>query len=69
MEETRRIANVRIHVERVIGLVCQKYPILQSIIPIHYVTKRPDEDIPLLDRIVHVCCALSNVCDSVVPFE
>ena len=30
VEETRPIANVRIHVERMIGLVCQKYTILQG---------------------------------------
>ena len=40
VEETRRIANVRIHVEHVIGLVRQKYPILQSTIPIHYLTTK-----------------------------
>jgi len=69
VEDTRWIAHVRIHVEQVIGLVHQKYPILQSIIPIQYVTRRPGEDVPLLDHIVCVCHALSNVCDSVVPFE
>ena len=69
VEETRRIANVRIHVERVIGLVRQKYPIVRSTIPIHYLTTKATEDVPLFDRIVRVCCALSNVCDSVVPFE
>jgi len=69
VEETRRIANVRIHVERVIGLVRQKYPILRSTIPIHYLSTKAGEDIPLFDRIVRVCCALSNTCDSVVPFE
>ena len=37
VEETRTIANVRIHVERVIGMVKQKYPILQSTIPIDFV--------------------------------
>ena len=67
--ETRTIANVRIHVERVIGNVGQKYSILQSMLPIDFVTKRVGEEYPLIDRIVHICCALCNVCDSVVPFE
>ena len=67
--ETRTIANVRIHVERVIGNVRQKYSILQSTLPIHYVMKREGEECPVIDRIVRVCCGLCNVCDSVVPFE
>ena len=38
IETTRSLANVRIHVERVIGTVHQKYTILgHSVIPIHYV--------------------------------
>ena len=69
VEETRFIANVRIHVERVIGLVRQKYTILQSTLPIHFVMKRAGEDIPVIDRIIRVCCALTNVCDSVVSFD
>ncbi|XP_065902961.1 uncharacterized protein [Dysidea avara] len=69
VESTRKIANVRIHVERVIGCVRQKYSILRGIIPSDYVTKRLGEEIPAIDRIVRVCCALNNVCASVVPFE
>jgi len=69
VEETRKIANVRIHVERVIGVVQQKYTILQSTLPIHYLMKRQGEDVPLIDRMVRVCCALTNCCDSVVPFD
>ena len=38
-EETRKIANVRIDVERVIGAIRQKYTILQSTLPIHYLEK------------------------------
>ena len=45
-KETRTIANVRIHVERVIGMVKQKYPILQSTIPIDFVKKSVGEDVP-----------------------
>lgn len=40
-------AIVRIHVERVIGNVRQKYSILQSTLPIDFVTKRVGEDYPL----------------------
>ena len=69
VEETRTIANVRIHVERVIGMVQQKYSILHETIPIVFVIKRAGEDIPLIDHIVHVCCALSNVCNPIVPFD
>ena len=50
-EESHTIANVRIHVERVIGIVRQKYSILQGTLPIDYVIKRVDEDYPLIDRI------------------
>ena len=52
VEETRSIANVRIHVERVIGCVKQKFPILQSTIPITFLSSRKGEDAPLIDRIV-----------------
>lgn len=38
VHETRTIANVRIHVERVIGFIKQKYTILQSTLPIHFLT-------------------------------
>ena len=69
IEETRAIANVRIHVERVIGSIRQKYCILQSTLPIHFLIRRAGEDIPLIDRIVRICSALNNICDSVVPFN
>ena len=54
--------------ERVIGTVRQKYSILQSTLPIQYVNKRKG-NYPTIDMIVHVCCALCNVCVSVVPFD
>ena len=67
IEET--IANVQIHVERVIGLVRQKYTVLQGTLSIDYLSNRSGEDSPLIDRIAHVCCALCKVCDSIVPFD
>ncbi|XP_062512472.1 uncharacterized protein LOC134188291 [Corticium candelabrum] len=69
VEETRLIANVRIHVERVIGCVQQKFTILKGTLPKDYITRHAAEDCPLIDRITRVCCALCNVCDSVVPFD
>ena len=68
-EQTRTIANVRIHVERVIGSVRQRFPILQSTLPVHFLIIRKGEETPLIDRIIRICCALNNVCDSVVPFD
>lgn len=69
IEQTRSIANVRIHVERVIGFVRQKYTILQGTLQKDFITKRAGEACPLIDRIARICCALCNVCDSVVPFD
>ena len=69
VENTRRIANVQIHVKHVIGCMRQKFTILHSTLPIDFVSKRKDEEIPMINRIVCICCALNNVCNSVVPFE
>lgn len=69
VEQTRRIANVRIHVERVIGNLRQKYSLLQETQPIHFLIAPTDGEPPLLDKITTVCCALVNMSNSVVPFD
>ena len=68
VEQTRRIANVRIHVERVIGNIRKKYGILSATQPIDFVVSK-GMDKTTLDKVVTVSCALINICDSVVPFE
>ena len=68
VEQTRRIANVRIHVERVIRNILKKYSILSATQPIDFVTVR-NGDATTLDKIVTSFCALVNMCDSVVPFD
>ena len=73
VERTRGIANVRIHVERVIGLLRRKYTILQSILPIDFLACNPDgapdSQIPMIDRMIRVCSALVNFCPSIIPFD
>jgi len=52
--------------ERVIGLVRQKYTILQSTLPINLIASGEGENVSVIDKIVTVCSALCNCCDSVV---
>ena len=68
VEGTRRIANARIHVERVIGSLRQKYTILGSTLPLEFLTST-DQQPCTLDKVAVVCCALTNLCPSVVPFD
>ena len=69
VEQTRRIANVRIHVERVIGNVRKKYSILSLCQPLDFLNRKPDEEVTTIDKIVTVCCCLNNLCNSVVPTD
>ncbi|XP_061696370.1 uncharacterized protein LOC133511453 isoform X2 [Syngnathoides biaculeatus] len=65
--KNREIDNVRIHVERVIGMLKQKYSILESTIPIEYMKKFGCHT--TLDRIVRVASALCNVSTPIVPSD
>ena len=69
IETTRKIANCRIHVERVIGCVRQKYTVLGSTLPIDYLLTKDDVDITKIDKMVHVCCSLTNLCEPIVSFD
>jgi len=66
---SRELSTVRIHVERVIGLLKQKYTILQDVLPINFISGNTDGDVAVVDKIVKVCCACVNMCPSVVPLE
>ena len=73
VESTRGIANVRIHVERVIGLLRRKYTILEGTLPAEFLSCNSngpiERQIPLIDRIVRVFSALVNFCPPIVPFD
>ena len=63
---SRKVSNVRIHVERVIGKLRMTYTILKNKVPVNLL--RADEDkITLFDKIVYVCACLHNANPSVVP--
>ena len=63
---SRELSLVRIYVERVIGVLKQKYAILQGVLPIALVAGT-DGSHSTLDKVVRICCALVNLCPSVVP--
>lgn len=63
---SRELSTVRIHVERVIGLLKQKYTILENVLPLSLIRDK-DDIATSIDRLVRVCCSLVNLCPSVVP--
>jgi len=68
IESTRKLAHVRIHVERVIGASRQKFRFLEGTIPSVMLAKK-NSRCSQLEKIVNVCCALLNLCPSVIPSE
>ena len=67
MEYSARLAKVRIHIERVIGLMKNKFTILQGVLPISLIIHQGDTDYANIDRNVTVCAALTNLSSSVEP--
>lgn len=67
VELSRAMSRVRIHVERVIGVLKNRYTILQSTLPISLIKRPSDGDVTTIDKIMTVCAALCNLGESVVP--
>ncbi len=63
---SRRVSNVRIHVERVIGRLRENYKILTDRVPIQLL-RSDDDNLSFFDKVVFVCCCLTNANPSVVP--
>ncbi|XP_065055581.1 uncharacterized protein LOC135684105 [Rhopilema esculentum] len=69
VETTRQIANVRIHIERVIGLMKNKFSVLQGTLPLAMVKSQQNEaleEVPNIDKLVTVCGALVNLTTGIV---
>ena len=72
VEETRGIANVRIHVERVIGLIRRKFTILEGTLLTDFLIcnhENSDRPTALVDCMIRVCAAPVNFCPLIVPFD
>lgn len=54
VEKTRGIVNVRIHIERVIGLLQRKYTILQGTLFTEFLMNNPTSPTPVIDHILRV---------------
>ena len=52
VDTARQLCRVRFHVERVIGLLQQKYTIFESILPINLIMCNEQVDYSIIDKIV-----------------
>ena len=73
VETSRMLASVRMHIERVIGLMKNRFSILQGPMPISLVKTLTDEaeggEITSIDKVIKVCAALTNLGDGIVYNE
>jgi len=66
VELSRQMARVGIHVERVIGVLKNRYTILQSKLPISLIKRKRDEAAATVDKLLTVCAAMTNFGEPVV---
>ncbi len=73
VERSREVSNIRIHIERVIGILKNRYHILDGPMQLGFIKTRKEEaggsDIAKIDKIVNVCAALVNMEGGVVYNE
>ena len=66
VETSKQLSQVRIHVERIIGLLKNKYTILKGPLSTVVVKHKDDTDFARIDKLLVVCSALTNLSTSVV---
>jgi len=68
VQDSRELAVIRIHVKRLIGVIKQKYTILERTLPINFI-KADGADISIADKVMVICCALVNLSEPIVPLN
>lgn len=63
LESPESSPSLRVHIKRVIEAARKKYTLLQSTVPATFTNIDKYNDVMYLDKIVKICCALSNVCE------
>ena len=69
VEQTRGIANVRTHVEHVIGLLRRKFTILEGTLRTGFLIcshENSDRRTALVDHMIRVCAVFFNFCHPIV---
>ncbi|XP_033748592.1 uncharacterized protein LOC117333414 [Pecten maximus] len=70
VETSRKISSVRIHIERVIGLMKNRFTILKGTMPVRCVQSLKDESLESAesscDKLITVCAALTNLGQGIV---
>ena len=72
IETTRKIAHVRIHIERVIGQMKSRFHILDGPLPITFIKGLKDHnsgEVPSIDKLVTGCGALVNLHNGIIYSE
>ena len=69
VEHSNQNAKVCIHVERVIGLLKNKYDMLQSTLPVCILKVKTNIDYAFIDRVLFVCAALINLSPTILLFH
>ena len=69
VEMSRRVSSVRIHVERLIGLVRIKFRIFNQKLNFSFMQHASGQDSAKIYEIGLICCALSNICKPIVPIS
>ena len=66
VEVSKQLSMVRIHMERVIGFLKTKYTIGKGPLPVELLKHKYDTEVANIDKILVVCCTLTNFSKAVV---